>query len=653
MKLSVVIVNYNVKYFLEQCLYSVIRAAKSIKYEVFIVDNNSVDGSCSMIKQKFPDVKLIENNKNLGFSKANNLAIRQAQGEYVLLLNPDTVVEENTFNKIIKFMDNTPDAGALGVKMIDGNGDFLPESKRALPTPWVAFYKIFGFSRLFPHSPKFSKYHLGYLDNEKIHQVEILSGAFMLIRKEALDKSGLLDESFFMYGEDIDLSYRIIQAGYHNYYYPKTTIIHYKGESTKKGSINYVLVFYNAMIIFAQKHFSKKNASLYTFFIKSAVYFRAGLSVIKRFFTALFWPLIDSILIFSGYYFIQPNWEKVIFPQGGGYPPIYLNFIVPSYIAVWLIAVWLSGGYEKPVKLKNVGKGMLAGTFFLLVVYSLLNEAYRYSRAMLLMGAAWGTFSLLAVRYLLHLTGIKEFELHRAKRKKIIIVGHPGEAKRVLNVLNQTDIKSEFVGFVNLGQEKNSNHYIGNIDQLYDIVNINKVDEIIFCAQNISSQKIIKTMLYLSSLNVNYKIAPPESISIIGSNSIDTAGDLYVVTLNSITRPSNQRNKRILDIMVAITLLFFSPIMLFLVAQPKKFFKNCFHVIRGKKTWVGYTSQLDIAKSNLPKIRQGILSPEKISQKKSLTIKDIEKINIIYAKNYQLSNDLQLIVNNLKYLGNE
>jgi O-antigen biosynthesis protein len=220
LKLSVIIVSYNVKHFLEQCLHSVRAAIAGIDTEIFVVDNASVDGSVKMVREKFPEAICIANDDNPGFAKANNQAIRQSKGEYVLLLNPDTIVETDTFAKIIGFMDSHPDAGGLGVKMVDGTGRFLPESKRGLPTPVVAFYKIFGLSRLFPKSKTFNKYHLGYLDKDKTHQVEILAGAFMLMRKSVLDEVGLLDEAFFMYGEDIDLSYRIIKGGYHNYYYP-------------------------------------------------------------------------------------------------------------------------------------------------------------------------------------------------------------------------------------------------------------------------------------------------------------------------------------------------------------------------------------------------------------------------------------------------
>ena len=254
-KLSVIIVNYNVKHFIEQCLFSVYKAADGIDLEVFVVDNNSVDGSSTLIKDKFPQVTLIENKVNTGFSVANNQAIKLAKGQYVLLLNPDTVVQEDTFSKIIEFMDNTPDAGGLGVKMLDGQGNFAPESKRGLPTPEVAFYKMFGFAKFFPKSKKFGKYHLSYLPENEINSVDVLSGAFMLIRKSVLDTIGNLDETFFMYGEDIDLSYRITKAGFKNYYFPKTQIIHYKGESTKRSSLNYVVIFYKAMAIFSKKHF--------------------------------------------------------------------------------------------------------------------------------------------------------------------------------------------------------------------------------------------------------------------------------------------------------------------------------------------------------------------------------------------------------------
>ena len=284
MKLSIVIVSYNVQHFLEHCLYSVIEASKNLNTEIIVVDNNSVDDSVQMLKEKFPHLHLIENKFNKGFSSANNQAIKIAKGEYILLLNPDTLVETDTFGKTIAFMDAHTDAGALGVKMLNGEGTFLSESKRGLPTPAVAFYKLSGLSKLFPTSKIFNTYHLGFLDENKTHSVDVLAGAFMLIRKSVLDKVGLLDETFFMYGEDIDLSYRITLAGYKNYYFAETKIIHYKGKSTNKNSIAHVVAFYKAMLIFAKKHFSKNNKAVVLLLILPAVYLQIAIASVPRLF---------------------------------------------------------------------------------------------------------------------------------------------------------------------------------------------------------------------------------------------------------------------------------------------------------------------------------------------------------------------------------
>ncbi|NDW08385.1 glycosyltransferase family 2 protein [Dysgonomonas sp. 520] len=280
MKLSVIIVNYNVKYFLEQCLLSVYESKTDFEMEVIVVDNNSTDNSQQYITERFPQTHYIQNTDNPGFSKANNQAIKISRGEYVLLLNPDTVVGENVLQNICRFMDIHPESGAIGVKMINGSGQFLPESKRGFPSPWNSFCKIFGLTKLFPKSKVFGKYHLRYLDENKTHKVDVLAGAFMMLRKSVIDKAGYLDETFFMYGEDIDLSYRIVKAGYKNYYLPEK-IIHYKGESTSKDEMKYVKVFYQAMFIFFKKHYPNYG-KIYSFFISSGIWLRASVSALRR-----------------------------------------------------------------------------------------------------------------------------------------------------------------------------------------------------------------------------------------------------------------------------------------------------------------------------------------------------------------------------------
>ena len=643
MTLSVVIVNYNVKYFLEQCLISVLKAMKGINGEVFVVDNASVDGSCQMVKERFPNVRLIENSQNHGFSFANNQALRVVSGEYVLVLNPDTVVEEGTFSKCLQFMDKHPDAGGLSVKMIDGKGKFLPESKRALPSPMVSFYKIFGFAKLFPHSKKFGRYHLGHLNENQTHEIEILPGAFMFIRKRALDKAGLFDETFFMYGEDIDLSYRIILNGFKNYYFPETTIIHYKGESTKKGSINYVMVFYKAMIIFARKHFSQKNALVYSTLIYIAIYFRAAFSIGKRIFNRYIEPLVDALIIALGIAIIIPFWETFRFSATNIYPDKLVMLLSAVYIVIWLISIWLSGGYDKPRKKLAAAKGAAVGSIVILLLYALLPEGMRFSRAVILLLSAW-TIGLIQLTHWGYALIRKEPREDTNKPKRIVIVGKHNEALRVENIMKQASVRRQLMGIVLPENDIAMSNYLGSLSQLDEVVRVNEIDEVIYCSSDVSSQNIIKSMLTLMPLGVDFKIAPPESLSVIGSNSIDTAGDLYTVDINAISLPSNKRFKRIFDIAISLVLILLLPILVFFGNGIITMLQNSLHVLVGKRTWIGY-----IGKNikGLPAIKQGVYPPIKLSNIKKKSDTQVEKINMLYAKNYSVLKDVEAIWTNI------
>ncbi|MEI7726976.1 MAG: glycosyltransferase [Bacteroidota bacterium] len=653
MKLSIIIVNYNVKYFLEQCLHSVQNACNGIESEIFVVDNDSVDGSVKMVKDKFPLVHLIENKDNKGFSSANNQAIRKSKGEYVLLLNPDTIVEDDTLRKVVDFMDQHPDAGGLGVKMLDGKGKFLPESKRGLPYPSVAFFKVFGLSSLFPKSKLFSTYNLGYLDKDKIHVVDVLAGAFMLLRKKVLDKIGLLDEAFFMYGEDIDLSYRITLAGYKNYYFPETRIIHYKGESTKKGSLNYVFVFYNAMIVFARKHFSKENARSFSVMINIAIYFRAFISILTRFFNKIMLPLLDALLIFAGIFLIKDYWERhFIFPDGGHYPYAFIHIAVPVYLSIWLLCIYLSGGYDKPIRLRRMVQGMVVGTIIILVLYSLLNEHYRFSRALIILGAIWGTMIMLTERFLLHYFNINGYKLNSDKNKRFVIIGEKEESERVSELLQQTGMNPSFTGLVSYHHHRNnSNGFIGHLGQIKEIINIHKINEVIFCAKDVPAQVIIDKMSELKNEQVDYKIAPPESLSIIGSNSINTSGDLYVIDINAIIKKSNRRKKRMLDFLVALTLLALYPIALFIVRNPVGLIRNIFSVLFSFKSWIGFTAHAESEAGKLPEIKQGVLNPLDAFQNKNVPEETTFRLDLLYARDYKLTNDLNIIIRGFRNLG--
>lgn len=280
MKLSVVIVNYNVKHFLWQCLDSVSRAIKGLEADIYVVDNASEDGSIDYVRPSFPNVHYITNTDNSGFAKANNQAIRASKGELVLLLNPDTFIAEDCLRGCIQFFESHPRAGALGIHMINRDGSFARESRRGLPTPATAFYKIIGLNKLFPTSSRFARYHMGHLPEFADAPIEAVSGAFLMLRRQALEHVGLLDETYFMYGEDIDLSYRISQGGWECWYTPEL-MLHYKGESTQQTSFRYVYNFYNAMLIFFNKHFARRYWFAWIF-VEAAVLAVGALSYLRK-----------------------------------------------------------------------------------------------------------------------------------------------------------------------------------------------------------------------------------------------------------------------------------------------------------------------------------------------------------------------------------
>ncbi|MDP5199612.1 glycosyltransferase family 2 protein [Flavobacterium sp. DG2-3] len=292
MQLSVVILNYNVRYFLEQCLLSVQEAIAAIDAEIMVIDNNSSDGSVLMLKEKFPDVKLIENKENFGFPKGNNIGVRQAKGKYVCILNPDTVVAEDTFTKILAFAERQNNLGIIGCKLIDGTGEFLPESKRGIPTPWVAFTKIFGLYKIFPQTRLFNQYYARHLKENETGKVDILVGAFMFLERSLYEDLNGFDENCFMYADDIDLSYRALQKKKTNYYFHETTVLHYKGESTVKDE-KYMMRFQEAMNFFYQKHF--KKSLFFSFFIQIGTWF------------------FSFVKMFQGNARIKPNPESYVF----------------------------------------------------------------------------------------------------------------------------------------------------------------------------------------------------------------------------------------------------------------------------------------------------------------------------------------------------
>lgn len=632
--LSVVIVNYNVVNFLEQCLNSVLAASQHLHIEIFVVDNNSVDGSVALVREKFPTVNVIANTENVGFSKANNQAVLQSNSRYVLLLNPDTVVEQDTFDKCIAYMDAHPNTGGMGVRMLDGKGRFLPESKRGLPTPAVSFYKIFGLSKLFPKSKKFGTYHLGFLDEHQIHEIDVLSGAFMLMRAETLDKVGLLDEAFFMYGEDIDLSYRIQQGGYSNVYFPETKIIHYKGESTKKGSLNYVFVFYNAMVIFAKKHFSARYARIFSLAIHMAIYLRASASILKRVVQNLSWPAIDTAISVSFLYVLAQQWEQhqIRFPEWA------YDVLIPFYVGIWIFSSWLFGLYDRGTSVHQIWKSTFLGTITILVAYALFPKEWQFSRLFILLGAFGFLLSYYLTRSLKELLNKGRIDFGKLPKKRFGIIANTSEYERIAELLNSTypQIEQLFQIAVTDGAAQ-------PLAQLDEIIRVHQLNELIFSAQDVGASKIIQLMADTAALDLEYKIAQPNTSYLIGSSSIDQAGTYYNIHFDALQLPVNKRIKRLFDLSLALVLLCFSPLLIWGYKQPKRFILNLLKVLSGRYSFVGVGRNKDAQKKGKLFLVQPLLNNDQ----------PFELQAFIYTKTYALKHDLTSVWKQLRKLDNE
>ncbi|HND86858.1 MAG TPA: glycosyltransferase [Saprospiraceae bacterium] len=659
MRLSVIIVNYNVRHFLEQALHAVRKAMQGIAGEVWVVDNNSVDGSVQMVREKFPEVHLIANADNPGFAVANNQAIRSSSGEYVLLLNPDTVVEEDSFSKCLSFMDAQPDAGALGVKLIDGSGKYLPESKRGFPSPWVAFCKTFGLSALFPRSRTFNRYYLGHLDENHTHEVDVLVGCFMFMRRAALDRSGLLDEAFFMYGEDIDLSYRIVQAGYRNYYLPDTKIIHYKGESTKKGSLNYVRTFYQAMIIFARKHFSGRSAGAFVAMLQAAIWLRAGLTLLRQAAMRLWLPLADAGLIFVGLVLLKDFWANYFYKDPHYFKPQVLWFNFPLYTSIWVLTVWLMGGYDtdgrRNYDLRGLVRGLSFGTLFLLALYGLLDLEYRPSRAHLLLGALWALAATLALRIGVHFVRFRNFRIGRERVRNLVLVGSAEEAGRVAGLLQQAGGTKNIIGWVRPPQTPagpggdptaapyfSQKDELGTLAQLEEIVRIYRIDEVIFCSKDVPARDTLGWMTRLGP-SVSYKIVPEGGLSIIGSSSKNEPGELYTIAIRyNIAQPAARRDKRALDLAGCLLLLLTLPFWALLSGKRALLLRAWFPVLLGRRTWVGYAPSTQNA--SLPHLPPGVFTPLHAARLQHPDEATIARLNFFYAKDWDLWRDVETVL---------
>jgi GT2 family glycosyltransferase len=646
MKLSVIIVNFNVKHFLEQCLCSVQRAVNGLAAEIIVVDNNSSDNSIEYLSPKFPCARFIANKENTGFAKGCNQGLAIATGEYILFLNPDTIVPEDCFGQCIRFFETHTDCGALGIRMVDGSGHFLKESKRAFPSPMTSLYKLFGLAKLFPHSKLFSRYHLGHLDENQNNEVDVLAGAFMMIRKQVLDTIGGFDETFFMYGEDVDLSYRIQKAGFKNYYFAGSSIIHFKGESTRKGSMNYVRMFYNAMSIFVRKHYGGSRASVFNFLIHVAIWFRAALSAISGFIRKIGLPMIDAGLILVSFWLMKTIWTTYVRTETQ-YENSLLWIAFPAFTLFYLVAAYYAGLYDRWYRWSELIRSTLIATIVLLAGYALLPEQYRFSRGILLFGA-WLAFVLISVlRWILIRSRVLNSNREKEGHTNTLIAGSQAEYDQTLQLLKEAGLHHKILGRVAV--EENDSTALGIWKDLHQLSSTIPFREIIFCQGILSFVNIIDGLQKLPK-GIIAKIHTTGSSSIVGSDSKDTSGEAVSKENGyKLGYPYNRRLKRLIDVAVSLSGIISFPVQLFIIKKPFRFLGNCCAVLFAQKTWIGYA----VDEKNLPPLYRAVIACNGIpaSIKQQLPAESLQMMDYWYARDYEPSGDLKMIWKVYRRLG--
>ncbi len=611
---------------------------EGLEGEVIVVDNDSKDHSLEYLQPKFPTVRFIANKENLGFAKACNQGMKLTTGQKVLFLNPDTILPEDCLKKCLAFMDAHPDSGALGIKMLDGSGRFLPESKRSFPSPWTSLFKLFGLSRLFPKSRIFSRYHLGHLDKNSNNKVDVLAGAFMLVKKEALEKTGGFDERFFMYGEDVDLSYRIQQAGFFNYYFADSKILHFKGESTRKGSLNYVRMFYKAMSVFVQKHYGGSRAGLFNFFIHFAIWFRAALSAVGSFIRKIGLPVLDAGLILLSFWLVKNFWNSYVRPDTN-----YENRLVwisfPAFTLVFLLSAYYAGLYDRWYKRAELVRTTTISIIVLLASYALLPEYLRFSRAIVLFGALLALLLVALLRWLL----IKMKVLNSIKEKEelfnTVVAGTSDEYIALMKLLRSAAMDNKVIGRVQIDQINGNT--IGKLEDISILAEQLSFREVIYCQGRLSFSQIIDNIRKLPA-GMGIKIHASGSGSIVGSESSDLSGaSVSSEAYYRLSDPYNRRLKRLVDMSFSFLMLLSSPLQLFLVKRPFSFFANCFSVLFGARTWIGYAGN----GMGLPAIRRSIITANGIrsSLTQQLSAESLNMLDQWYARDYDPLDELKLL----------
>ena len=683
--LSVIIVSYNVRPFLEQALHSILKALNGIPSEVFVVDNDSGDGSVSLVRERFPEICLIENRENVGFARANNQALQRARGKAVCLVNPDTLVQEDTFRVCLDYLDTHSDVGAVGCKILNPDGTLQVSCRRSFPTPWVALTKVVGLSALFPKSRLFGRYNLTFLDPEEEVEVEALSGSFMVVRKDVVDEVGLLDEAFFLYGEDLDWCYRIRQAGWKIVYLPGTQIIHYKGRSTREASFDSLRVFYGAMHLFVKKHFRRGWFFLPRWFLILGIWIRGGVSFFTRLTRRLVVPLVDVA-------FLQLGLVLAVYIRFGHLEHWHAYRIVDViYTAVWVGCFYGMGLYERGIYSSSKA---FVGTLLGLVLNTSLTfffPQYAFSRQVVLVAGFLNIVFLGGWRLLIRLISrVQRIPFlgtvgRTLLRRRTLIVGAGPAGRRILERLRErVDAGYEVVGFLGVEEKEilSSRNgrvaVLGTLKDLERVVSTHRIQEVIFSPEAASVERIVEAVGRGKHLRLDFKMVPNDLDVVIGGTTIDSLGDLPLVDLDyRIFSGPNRFFKRAMDLVVTILLLpFIVFLLLYLIVHPSYRFRQVLisdgwgksmpvwelwkegrvvsnwlgsiplygEVLRGRMSLVG-TERIPYQESVGGRgFKPGLTGLIQVNQREVLTEEEKGKYHFYYLRHYSVVLDLEIIL---------
>ena len=632
--ISIVIVNYNVKDHLDACISSIFKSNNN-KYnlEIFIVDNNSIDGSSTLIRNKYPDVNFIDNDKNLGFSKANNIALKQVTGKYVLILNPDTILEEGTFEKLISFCEVNKDTGAISSKLIMANGKLDLACKRSFPSLGVALSRIIGLSKLFPKNKIFGKYNLTYLNENETHEVDAICGAFMFIPKTVLDKTGFFDEDYFMYGEDLDLCFRIKKNGYKIFYYPEVKTVHLKGESTRKSGLAFVNNFYGAMNIFVSKNLG--GSVILTMILKLGVFYFSFFSYLKRVLKFIKLPVIDIILLYVSF-FISIKSRFDIFPNSS-----YL-LVITIYIAIWILLFSIFRVYSRryTIPIAQTFNAIIAG-FFINSSITYFFKQYAYSREVILFS------TILSIALLLSYRGIISFYRYMIskniimKKINILIVG---DKELTQDVEERFLAKYNVIYFDKISDKK-------DISTLSEIIKLKNINEVIFSGDYFTNHEILKVMWDFSGKNVIFKIVPTGN-DLILSKLHSNINDLSLVEIEyNIKNKMNIFLKRFFDIIVSFLLIItvYPFIVLYYKLKKGNISRHTSKllllpgVLTGKYSLVGIPIWYE-TKGREYLGKKGLTGIIQLNHFEGINGDELMNYNIFYAKNQNLKMDIEILL---------